>query len=164
MKHAHNFVDLTGKKFGRLTVQSSKGRNHFGKLVWECRCACGKTTEVIGANLKSGATTSCGCFHVQEARARFTTHGQRQTPLYRVWLQMKNRCSNPKDNSFKYYGALGVKVCKRWRDSFAAFLKDMGPRPRGRSIDRYPDNAGDYKPGNCRWATRSQQQKNKRIK
>jgi hypothetical protein len=82
-------------------------------------------------------------------------------PLYRLWEGMRRRCSYPGHASYRYYGAKGIRVCERWETSFAAFVDDMGPRPKGCSLDRYPNRAGNYEPGNCRWATIEQQNGNK---
>jgi hypothetical protein len=95
------------------------------------------------------------------------THGESTrggpTPEYTVWALMKQRCNNPRSTAFFYYGARGIGVCERWTNSFEAFLADMGRRPSPQhSIDRYPDNDGDYEPGNCRWATKQEQQVNKK--
>ena len=91
-----------------------------------------------------------------------TKHGMSKAPLYNTWKAMKTRCYNQKDLSYKNYGGRGISVCKSWRDSFEAFYADMGDRPEGMSIDRI-DNGGDYKPGNCRWSTPTEQHNNKRT-
>ena len=88
-------------------------------------------------------------------------HGQYGTPTYNVWRTMRQRCLNPRCNVYEYYGGRGITVCKRW-DSFAAFLEDMGECPKGLTLDRYPDKDGHYEPGNCRWATRTEQARNTR--
>lgn len=85
------------------------------------------------------------------------THGLSHTPTHRSWAMMKARCYNPRSGSYRHYGGRGIEVCDRWLNSFEAFLKDMGIRPKGTSLDRYPDNDGNYEPGNCRWATQKQQ-------
>lgn len=90
------------------------------------------------------------------------THNQHQSRTYRSWSSMKSRCQNPKSTSYKYYGARGVTVCSRW-ESFENFFEDMGERPEGTSLDRI-DPHGNYEPGNCRWATSAEQNRNKRSK
>ena len=90
-------------------------------------------------------------------------HGMTLTPEYRTWRGMKQRCLNPKATQFSYYGGRGVTVCNRWRDSFEAFLADVGPRPNGMTLDRFPNAGGNYEPGNVRWANQVQQVTNSRA-
>src|SRR5207253_5832933 len=89
--------------------------------------------------------------------------GYKVTATYHSWRSMIQRCTNPKRQNYKWYGARGVSVCERWRDSFDAFLGDMGERPKGKSLDRFPDKNGNYEPGNCRWASQSEQRRNSRA-
>lgn len=157
-------VDLTGQTFGRLTVieraESDNRHNH----KWLCRCTCGETRSVIGYNLTSGLTKSCGCLHREMSTGLGhwrRTHGKRHTPTYRTWLDMIQRCTNPNNPRYTDYGGRGITVCERWR-SFENFYADMGDRPgAGYSLDRI-DNDSGYAPGNCRWATAEVQQRNKR--
>ena len=159
-------LDLTGHTYGRLLVLSRHPeRTKAGKIQWICRCACGTVTVVRRNNLRSGNTASCGCLF-RGATAGRATHGHRvagkSTPEYRAWRSMKTRCLVPTSRSYPGYGGRGIKVCQRWVESFDAFLADVGSRPSADlSLDRI-DNDGDYEPGNVRWATRSQQQRNKR--
>lgn len=152
--------DLTGMRFGRLVVTelapsmvvSGRSRRH-----WRCSCDCGEVVTVIALALISGGTKSCGCFRLD----RITTHGMTGTPEYRSWRSMLQRCMNVSSNRYMNYGGRGISVCDRWMD-FANFFSDMGSRPSlDYSLDRI-DNDGNYEPGNCRWATRSEQQRNKR--
>lgn len=160
--------DLTGQTFGRLTVLG-RGEHKGRHRLWSCRCTCGAEKDVLGFNLKSGITTSCGCYRrevcAERATARMTKHGDAagggMTSEYRAWVDMRARCEKPQCRAFPYYGARGIKVCERW-SNFATFLDDMGRRPSPRhSLDRI-DNDGDYTPENCRWATRDVQSHNKR--
>lgn len=154
-------IDLTGRRFSRLTAIRVAGRDSTGRFEYLCRCDCGQEKTVRGSNLTSGHVKSCGCL-LREADQGIT-HGLSHAPEYIVWLSMKRRCSNPKNESFKYYGGRGIKVCDRWLHSFENFLDDMGSRPSPEhSIDRINVD-GDYEPSNCRWATLSEQARNKRT-
>jgi hypothetical protein len=160
-------LDLTGVRFGRLTATELVRVN--GVRGWLCVCDCGNTVELETERLRMGTTRSCGCIRREMAAKlwRFAppnpgTHGLSELPEYAVWSAMRQRCINPSDKSFKWYGARGIVVCTRWLVSFEAFIADMGRRPtRKHSIDRI-DNDGNYEPGNCRWTTASVQANNKR--
>jgi hypothetical protein len=163
-------AEMIGKTFGRLTVEAelpphvSKSGRRF--LRYLCSCSCGKRKEFFGEHLRSGATVSCGCFKIETTTNKFTKHGHalegQKSLEYTARLAMIARCENPKNNSFLDYGGRGITVCQEWRKSFKAFLNDMGQKPSpDHSIDRIDVN-GNYEPGNCRWATQSEQQLNKR--
>lgn len=162
-----NFVkDLIGKKFGRLTVIGFSGLDKCKKAQWRCLCNCGKLVSVAASSLRSSLTRSCGCFHQERLRAVAYKHGHADhrngavSVEYYAWISMKQRCTNPKRHNYKNYGGRGIVVCDRWRDSFINFLADVGERPGPEfSLDRI-NNDGNYEPGNVRWATRSQQQRN----
>lgn len=141
-----------GDRFGKLTVVEDAGRDRRGQALVRCRCDCGKEAIARASRIRTGSQRSCGCL-----RGRPTVHGRCGTPTYRSWVAMIDRCENPKRERYHRYGGRGITVCPRWRESFAAFLQDMGERPQGKSIDRWPDNDGNYEPGNCRWATPTQQ-------
>ena len=151
--------DLTGKRFGRLSVVSYSGKIETAP-AWFCRCDCGTEKHIASGNLRSGRVISCGCAHSDELAARNTTHGRRDTAEYKTWCNIRSRCSNPRSVGYEYYGARGIKVSEKW-NTFAAFAADMGPRPSmEHSIDRINVN-GNYEHGNCRWATRQQQMANR---
>jgi predicted DNA-binding transcriptional regulator AlpA len=148
-------VDLTGRTFGILTIL---GRVEGCGYRWVAQCSCGRKTVALTTHLKSGHAKSCGC-----KKGRWT-HGKTGTPEYRTWQAMIYRCTNRKSAAWKNYGGRSITVCKRWLASFDNFLADMGPRPGLKyEIDRYPNNAGNYEPGNCRWVTRKVNARNKRT-
>lgn len=160
------FRDLTGLVSSELTVIGYDGftdHGHYKIHYWLCRCSCGKVVSIAGANLLADRCRSCGCKKSAYIGIGHTTHGRSKTPEHNIWCAMRQRCGNPSDNGYEYYGARGITVCERWRDSFENFYEDMGPRPSsGHSIDRI-NNDGNYEPSNCRWATRLVQAHNSRI-
>lgn len=154
-------VDLTGMAFGSLRILGRAPRLGVSSSArWECVCRCGAVTSVRSNDLRLGKITRCRkC--VDWGRSR-RAHGRWGTSEYTIWKGIKQRCGNPKCTAWKYYGARGITMCERWNNSFEAFLADMGPRPSADlSIDRI-NNDGNYEPGNCRWATSSEQNMNKR--
>lgn len=162
-----NFIDLTGQKFGRLTVIKCVGNNkdkgHF--YYWLCRCNCGNFKETRGTSLQNGATQSCGCLSremLEKGRQNRKTHGMSESPEFRIWLHLKDRCLNKNDKQYKNYGGRGIKVCKEWLNSFEVFYADMGKRPsKKHSIDRR-NNDGNYCPENCWWVLPKVQSRNTR--
>jgi hypothetical protein len=154
--------DMTGQRFGRLTVLSYVGsdRNKQGSL-WLCLCDCGVEKVVRGGALRSGDTTSCSCLGRERLVTNRTKHGMHRHPAYMSWENMIQRCTNPKIPRWKDYGGRGIGVCDRWRD-FAAFWSDLGATwEQGLSLDRIDVN-GNYEPGNVRWASDHQQARNMR--
>lgn len=151
-------VDMTGLRFGRLTVISRAGSNRRGLAKWKCECSCGNELEVMGASLRNGNTKSCGCSFNK-------SHGDAASgaPEYTAWESMIARCENKRHVSWHDYGGRGIKVAPEWRRNYPAFLKYVGRRPTPQhTLDRYPNNDGHYEPGNVRWATRSEQNANQR--
>lgn len=154
--------DLKGKTFGKWTVLYFQARDELYRSRWRCRCECGAEHTVRSDYLVSGRSRDCGCVRAGETAARYAERsGKNSDPTYRCWVNMKRRCLNRNDPSFQSYGAKGVTVCEEWKNSFEAFLADMGPRPQGMSIDRI-DSGGNYEPDNCRWATVWTQNVNRR--
>lgn len=150
-----------GEKRGRLTVLSepfSRGRAFYIR----CKCDCGTEFECLRNDVAQGHTKSCGCYSRDLASERNRTHGMARSRTYVTWRSMLNRCYLPEEKAFANYGARGITVCDAWRNSFEAFLAYMGERPEGMTLDRYPNGAGNYEPGNCRWATLRMQANNTR--
>lgn len=164
---------LTGRVFGRLTVLD-RAPNRGRRVMWRCRCSCPAGTIVItqGDSLIGRKTQSCGCLITElvmplawaASRKHGHTVGHKLTPTWISWNAMFTRCYNPRCKDYPNYGARGITVCVRWtgEEGFQNFLADMGERPKGMTIDRYPDKNGNYEPGNCRWATPSEQLRNTR--
>lgn len=150
--------DITGQVFGRLTAMTPVGSG-AGGVRWRCICSCGKESVVSCAVLISGATRSCGCLREELRGSKQRTHGMTKTPTYVVWQAMRARCYYEKHPHYSNYGGRGIAVCDEWKDSFENFLADMGPRPEGKTLDR-KDSNGDYCKGNCKWATRREQNRN----
>ena len=154
-------IDITGQRFSSLVVL-----RYAGGSKWGCRCDCGEEAIVDAANLKSGNTRSCGCRKGVIIRKRLFKHGHATkgapSKTYSVWASMINRCRNPNDSHWEYYGGRGIKVCDRWHD-FQNFLADMGESPPRLTLERV-DNDGDYEPTNCVWDTMEVQSNNRRSR
>lgn len=159
---------MIGKRFGKLVVVERRGTGKRRAAVWLCKCDCGQERLLETGPLNAGRVRSCGCLKNEMSAKRLRgntlalTHGKNRTSEYRAWQGMVDRCEYPQTSSYPHYGGRGIAICAEWRRSFEAFFRDVGPRPTPQhSIDRIDVN-GNYEPGNVRWATATDQQRNKR--
>lgn len=167
-----SLIDLTGKRYGMLLVESRapdyispKGKKH---VRWICKCDCGNYTVVDSCMMTSGRTKSCGCLLENKLSTGNTKHGGRYDRLYNVFSNMKNRCYNPKSSDYKYYGLRGIKICDEWLNNYLNFKEwalsngyDESAMKGQCTIDRIDVN-GDYEAANCRWVNMSVQSSNRR--
>lgn len=140
-----------GDRFGKLTVIEHGHRTAYGDHAYLCNCDCGNQIIVAAGSLTKGNTKSCGCLRLHLPGSK-PTHGMTKTRTYKSWRSMHDRCYNPNNDSYKYYGAKGIKVCDRWLHSFENFLADMGIRPEDTELDRILSSE-NYHKDNCRWVS-----------
>ncbi|GEL67233.1 hypothetical protein [Marinilactibacillus psychrotolerans] len=158
-------LELTGKKFERLTAISEAGRDNQGRVTWNCHCECGNNKVIASRHLVQGKIKSCGCYAIQNVTERMTTHDltNKNRNLLNIWYSMKRRCLNKKDIHYPRWGGRGITVCDEWMDpiTFFEWAINNGYKT-GLSIDRI-DNNGNYEPNNCRWVTVSENSKKMNI-
>ena len=158
VKHAPNFKDLTGERFGMLTVIEYAGKDKNRHAMWKCKCDCGEIKTISSTALRDHKQESCGC-----STNKFVIHGEYKTRLHRIWMHMKDRCYNKNNEKYKHYGGRGISVCEQWRNSYVEFSEwaKANGYADDLTIDRIDTN-GNYEPNNCRWVDYTTQNNNKR--
>ena len=153
------FNDLEGYERNRLRVGRYLGMART-QAMWEVFCACGRAVPMSRKAMTNPKIKSCGCF----MKERLTTHGMKGKRVYRIWMAMKGRCETPSNGNYGPYGGSGIKIYPEWSRSFEAFLRDVGDCPsEAHTIDRFPNQSGNYEPGNVRWATPIEQGSNQKT-
>jgi len=168
---SNEVTNMAKDKAGRWEILSRAanilvGTKRHSRRAWNCRCECGTERVVAEAALRNGTSQSCGCLTRERSSQKHTKHGATvggNTPEYKAWNAMLQRCHNPKNKRYAQYGGRGIVVCEAWRHDFLAFLSHIGPRPTAKhSIGRI-DNDKPYEPGNVRWETGKQQMRNRTV-
>lgn len=155
--------DMTGQRFGLLTVVRLSGKDKRGEMIWECLCDCGNTTFTVGNRLRSGKTKSCGCLQRKHRKEGFNRkHGMTDSRLYTAWLNMRNRCYSVNNIMYQNYGGRGICVCDEWRNSFENFMSwaNGNGYQEGLTLERINVD-GNYEPSNCTWITKTEQYLNR---